>query len=923
MPLSKRPLLTALLTLAISLACSTASRAADENVGISWDTETLPNGLKVIYAPMPLSPVTQVRVDYHVGSRDERIDRQGFAHMFEHMMFRGSAHVAPQEHMKLVGSVGGYCNAFTSFDKTEYHDTLPASYANMALWLEADRMASFKVSPQIFHTERLVVAEEWRMRQNQPYGTMWDTLFAEVYKEAPYHWTPIGNMQHLQAAQTSELQAFFNKYYIPGNAVLVVAGKMDIEKTKSDVHKYFNWIPAGDPLDRHVVKEPEQTEPRREEVKMRVPLPRLVIVYPMPPFVSPDQDALELLITILGEGQSSRLSRALVTNADPLCIEADELAEPLEDGGLMGVEATLLQGKDPAAVEKVLLDQIKQITDNPVTPEELEKAKQQERLSLATRWETAESTASLLGDELMMRGNLEHVKTERARIEALTAADLQRVAKKYFVDNKRNTLTIIPGKPDAPASQPAASQPGAAPVAQAEPKKVDFPADYPTKPPISGTIPHATFEKGVEKTINGVRVIVMEDHRIPIVNWSLATRMGSHADPSGKEGLAGLTAGMVRRGPEGTTYDQFNEDLESRAISIEVADGGDNTMITGSALTNQLAKGLENTRALLLKPAFDKAQFDNLKNDSLDHLRLELNTPNSLAAREFAHAIYGNSPLGRQDTIASLTAISLDDVKNFYKEVYSAKDAILILAGDITVDQGQKAAEQLLADFPNTDLPKVDYKLPTAPDKRRVLLIDFPPSKQSTIALGGPSYTIASDEKFAGSLAGQLLSSGIDSRLGKYVRAEKGYVYGVTAYFEPGRQAGDFSGDTGTKFETTTDTIDAMFKVFDDMKAAPVPEDELSEAKKRVAGQMLMQMQTIHQQADRRLVAIMNNYPVDYYDVYPERISKVTAGDIKNVMNKYVDENKMTIVVVAPATAVKSQLEKLGDVTVIPAAPQE
>jgi zinc protease len=395
--------------------------------------------------------------------------------------------------------------------------------------------------------------------------------------------------------------------------------------------------------------------------------------------------------------------------------------------------------------------------------------------------------------------------------------------------------------------------------------------------------------------------------------------MGSHADPTGKEGLAGLTAGMVRSGTEGTTYDLFNEELESRGISIEVSDGGDNTMITGSALTEQLAKGLEDTHALLVNPAFDKAQFDNLKNESLDHLRLALNTPNTLAAREFAHAIYGDSPLGRRDTIDSLTAITLDDIKNFYKQVYSAKDAILILAGDITVDEGQKAAAKLLADFRNTDVPTVDYKLPPAPDKRRVLLIDFPPSKQSTIALGGPAYTIASDEKFAGSLAGQLLSSGIDSRLGKYVRAEKGYVYGVSAYFEPGRQAGDFSGDTGTKFETTTDTIEAMFKVFDDMKAAPVPEDELTEAKKRVAGQMLMQMQTIQQQAGRRLVAIMNNYPADYYDVYPERIAKVTAGDIKTVMNQYADENKMTIVVVAPATAVKSQLEKLGPVEVLPA----
>ena len=168
-----------------------------------------------------------------------------------------------------------------------------------------------------------------------------------------------------------------------------------------------------------------------------------------------------------------------------------------------------------------------------------------------------------------------------------------------------------------------------------------------------------------------------------------------------------------------------------------------------------------------------------------------------------------------------------------------------------------------------------------------------------------------------------MLSNGIDSRLGQYVRAEKGYVYGVTAFFEPGRQAGLFDGNTGTKYETTADTIEAMFKVFHDMQQAQVPEKELSDAKSRVAGQLLMTMQTIQQQAARRVSAILNHYPIDYYDVYPERISKVTADEVQDVMKKYADDSKMTIVVVAPASSVKTQLDKLGDVTVIPAAPQE
>ncbi len=275
-------------------------------------------------------------------------------------------------------------------------------------------MSSFKVSAQIFHTERLVVAEEWRMCQNQPYGTLFEKLCAELYKVHSYQWTPIGNMQHLQAAATGELQAFFNKYYVPSNAVLVIAGNTDVEGMKAAVHKYFAWIPEGAELTRKIAQEPEQTEARREQVNMRVPLPLVVIAYRMPSMLSDDEDPLELLLAIVGNGRSSRLSRALVTNANPLCVDADTIVEPLEDGGLMGVEGTVSHGKDPAAVEKILRDQIAEMAANPVTAAELDKAKEQARLTLAERWKTADSVASELGSEMLMRGSLDRVKTARA-----------------------------------------------------------------------------------------------------------------------------------------------------------------------------------------------------------------------------------------------------------------------------------------------------------------------------------------------------------------------------------------------------------------------------------------------------------------------------------------------------------------------------
>ena len=254
-------------------ASGPATGPAGKVESIQFQEETLPNGLRVIYAPLHQAPVVHVRVLYHVGSRDERADRQGFAHMFEHMMFRGSAHVKPEEHMKRVDDVGGICNAFTSFDQTVYHDTVPANKLEMALYLEADRMASFKVSEDIYKTERKVVAEEWRIRQNKPYGTMYEDFLKNAFKAHSYRWTPIGNMSHLAAAPVSELQEFFNTYYLPNNAVLVVAGDIDVDAAKKMVHRYYAWIPKGPEVKRAIPQEPTQTEAREATVAYRVPLP--------------------------------------------------------------------------------------------------------------------------------------------------------------------------------------------------------------------------------------------------------------------------------------------------------------------------------------------------------------------------------------------------------------------------------------------------------------------------------------------------------------------------------------------------------------------------------------------------------------------------------------------------------------------------
>ncbi len=901
---------------------------------VQFTQETLENGLRVIYIPLKQTPVVHVRVLYHVGSRDEKENRQGFAHMFEHMMFRGSAHVPPQEHMKLIGIVGGMSNAFTSFDQTTYVNTVPANQLELPLYLEADRMASFKVSDEIYKVERNVVAKEWGIRQNKPYGTMFEDFLSTAFNKSSYRWTPIGNMDHLKAAAVSELQAFFNKYYIPNNAVLVISGDFDIDQAKAMVRKYYAWIPKGAEIDRGLAVEPAQTEAREKEVKRAVQLPAVMIGYKLPSYESDDYAALGILGAIMGDGDSSRLDRKLVNNEKPLCTNVSAGPFQLQDAGVFTVSGTVMQGKDPQAVKAALFEAIDAIVKNGVTDEEIAKAKLMSKKSIVAGRERCDQLAGQVGEEELFAGDAKRVNTTVAQMFAVTAADVQRVAAKYLQKESSSTLVTLPDPLGMAARGEAANEVkklADAPVATTtdvvEPRAVAFPDGYPAKAPVATSAANPSFKKGEESVIDGVKVIVMEDHRLPLVTWNLTMRRGGYGAPNGKEGVSHLTAAMLHRGAADLNYQQLSEDLESHAISIDASDGGDFTRLTGSAITDELDHAMLRTQQILLQPTFPQEEFDKLQAQTLSQLAVQQDDPATVAGQEFANALYGHSPLGRTSTPESIAAITLDDVRAYYRQTYTWSDSpVLVLAGDVTVEHGRELAKKLLdAWVVAQPVPQEAEKVNYAPwsqqeraNSRPVILIDNPVMKQSVIRIGLLSYDIHSDEKFAGMLTGQILSAGIDSRLGRYVRAEKGYVYGIGASFAPGRHSGTFGGGTETGFDTTGPTIDAMFKVFNDLRTAEVTANELAEAKTRVAGAMLMETQTIQQQAGRRVDAILNDYPIDYWDKLPAKVAEVTLAQVQAVMKKYVNDDKMAIIVVAPSEKVQPQLKKFGHVMVKP-----
>jgi zinc protease len=912
-----------------------AKAAASVNVQpVPFEEQTLGNGLRVIYAPMTNAPVVHVRVLYHVGSKDEASDRNGFAHMFEHMMFRGSAHVPSEQHMKLIQGVGGVSNAFTSFDQTTYINTVPNTALEMALWLEADRMASFKVSDDVFKTERNVVKEEWRLRvANQPYGTMSQDLFAQAFKTHNYKWLPIGDMDHLAAAQTQELQDFHDRYYVPNNACLIVAGQFDVEQAKQWVEKYYGWIPKASDIQRVSKPEAPQTETRSKIVsRPNLPFARVSMAYKSPAYRSDDHLALELLSTILGSGRSSRLYQALVAN-DPIAAQVSMGNYQLEDPSVIFLGMGVLQGKDPAQAIDRARQVIAKVIAEGVTEEELAKAKTQTRVDLVQARTTAESIASVLGEEEVFGGDAGRVNTYFDRLEKLTIADLQAVAAKYLVDSGLTVVEYRPGDAGA-ATQPsvdleqelksaqkieAATQPGA-PVAGDEVaparRSVEFPTDYPTTPPINEKALSASFAKGQAQSINGVQVFTLTDHRLPIVSMTLALRGGSHSVATEKEGVASLASSMLSRGAGGQTAVQIAEELESRGVSVGVSDDGDVTRVTASGMIDQIDFAIGKLKQIALSPDFPEDEFAKLKRQSLQGLMGALSDPGSVADRELDAAVYGEHPLGKNVTPESLSALTIDDVKAYYQQTFKPENAILIFAGAIDQSEAEKLAKTVLEGWPTGAPPTAQYDVPM-PQTRTILLVDNPEGQQAVVRVGLKGYTLKDEDRFAGSVAGQVLSSGIDSRLNRVLRAEKGLTYGAYGYFRPSRNGGAFEFSVETKPESVEDAITSAFGVIDEMKAQNITDFELNEAKRRTAGLMVLETQTIQQQAGRRLDTILNDYPADYYDNYAKRIAEVTADEVRAVLNKYVVNDQANIIVVGPADKVKDQLAKFGEVGVV------
>jgi zinc protease len=416
---------------------------------LDFTTHTLSNGLKVILLEEHSVPVINLQIWYHVGSKDERPGRTGFAHMFEHLMFKGSAHVGPDEHSRLIEAVGGFDNAETNDDSTDFYETFPSQYLETALWLEADRMGSLNVDEANFKSERQVVEEERRVRvDNQPYGTIEEDLRAAAFTVHGYHHTAIGSIADLDNATVEDVRIFHDTYYKPNNATLVIVGDFSSNQALEWAKKYFEGIPASaKPIPRRDTPEPPQTEERVvRKSYSNTPLPAVVIGYKVPSRYAPDAYPLDLASNILAGGESSRLYQALVYKSQ-IAVQAAGFGNFTEDPNLFWAYAIMNQGHTADEGEKAVVGVLDGLKSQPVDSKEFEKAENQEIAGFILGRDTNEEKAVALENAAVIGKNPDLVNSELDRYLKVTPADIQRAAKEYFVQQHATVLFMTPAAP--------------------------------------------------------------------------------------------------------------------------------------------------------------------------------------------------------------------------------------------------------------------------------------------------------------------------------------------------------------------------------------------------------------------------------------------------------------------------------------------
>ncbi len=912
------------VALALLFAVPSRSPAADpprpKAPELALEAYTLPNGLKVALHRDPLIPRVTVTVAYHVGAKNERAGRTGFAHFFEHMMFRGTKNV-PNYDIPLQ-EAGAQSNAFTSEDMTVYFETVPSNFLERALYLEAERLAFLPsaLDQKKFDTEREVVKNERRQSyENVPYGLAEETILASVFpKGHPYSWSVIGSMKDLNDATLDDLKRFFAEFYHPANATLVLAGDFDPAAAKSLIAKYFGPLAAG-PKPKPVDVSPVPSPAKKVVQADKVQLPRVYWNWPTVPDDHPDSPALDLLAEILAGGEASRLHKALVLEAR-VAKDVGAGSDTKESAGLFQIQSTAAEAKDGAleAIEAILAKNLELIRNQPPTAGEMARALALHEKSAYASLTPPLGRAITLAVGFAQKDDPNHYRKDFARYFAVTPADVQRVAKTYLPESKVD-LWIVPAKPGEAESE--ALQAGPPAVKGEESPAVERkPAPGPDWTKMPGPSAPVEFRapRIVRKSLsNGVDVWFVPWKTLPLVTARLTLPAGTGDDPKGKSGLATLSASLLDKGTASKTATELAEALEDLGVTLGAGVGVDETSVGFSTVARNFDPAMTLLGEVLKTPRLDPKDFDREKSLQLAGLLQGPDSVGWIARRAFRAVLYGvdhpygNPGDGFRETVEAITA---DDVRKFYGDHFGPKGSILIVVGDIEPAALFASLEASLGGWkPQKMEPKPRPEPALKAEPGVAYLVDKPGAVQSVIDVGR-RWTDRSDPRYFSTLLGnRILGGDFLSRLNQNLREDHGFTYGAGSTFDFRRTGSVWFVSTQVRADATAPALKEVIAELDGLAGGkPFTEEEIGTALDAESRSYPETFESPGSIAGILEEMAQFGLPPDYLDTFLARLQETKPETIGKAMAEVAGPKERVVLVVGDRKAIEPKLKALG-----------
>ncbi|GAB4436810.1 MAG: pitrilysin family protein [Anaerolineae bacterium] len=958
--LKKAPLLLLLLLLALILSLPGPALAQEPDLTFA-DYElpltdyTLPNGLRVILAEDHSAPVVAVDIWYHVGGANDPEGRSGFAHMFEHMMFEGSANIANGEWDPLLESIGANHNAYTANDKTAYWEVAPANQLPRILWMESDRMASLAVTEKAWETQRDVVIEEFNQRvANRPYGAANRRLFTQPMQGyVPYERSVIGSVEDLNAAKLPELQAFHDKYYKPNNATLVIVGDIDVELTKTLVQAYFGDIPAGEalaPITEQYPLPEEFPTLRTDEatgcaigteetmIDPQVEVPRWAATVVGPPRGTPDFYALSLLTDILAGGSSSRFEQNIIRQG-----KAASAYVGLSDylgGSIIYAIAQPNSGDALESMPELVRAEFDSVIADGVSEAELARVKKQTLVGSITSFrESALNSAEWLQDAVLTFDDPAAIADELAQYEAVTVDDIQRAAQTYLCDKPMNVqLTLKEGEEvlsEYPGLlvEPVDAKPEAKPTPEVVDSEVtdEVLAELPegvvsrTEVPEALPVTESNFPPFEQFTLdNDLNVIFVPQAETPKLRLQLNVGGSNAAAPAEQQGVADLMADLLTKGTESRSAAEIAETIEAAGGSVGSSAALEWTSLSVDAPTTETTLAFDLLSDMARHSTFPEKEFDVVKTQTLTFLEQDEVNPASMANRQFGRLAYGGHPYGFITNLETVGSLTREDVAEFHQTYYKPNNALLVIVGDITAEEAKAETERVFGDWAAGNVPDfLDYPAAKLGDTSLIYLVDRPTSEQATVQVGNRAIDARNPDRYALSVVNTVLGGGSSSRLYTNLREDKGYTYGVYSRFGRPNDTSTFRVVGDVSQDHAADAVQEILSELERIRTEPIAEQELTDAKNQLIGNFALAIEQPSDFADQLATRYLTGIPIEELNDYLQAIEQVTAEEAQAAAAKYIDSDQPIIVVVGDAEAVKPQLEQLGPVMVVDNEGQE